>query len=295
MKSVYPGLGPSQFQTAIASGKITVDLAQNGETMKDPEFGYGRIDALEAVEWAVKAEQGQETDAFLTSSASALDFSSNQQSLDLIIEQAGTGSLAVSDIGWTESWTSVASISIDQNGFGRYRVMVDRSGLIGGQYSGWVVFDADNGTRLWVSVLMRVGDAVQGNAAYVYALLLDQWTLQNVKTWHGQQINTGFDFDFNNLPPGTNYLMVSTDLDHDFTVCDDGELCELYPSNSEISGIVIANSDIQLGTFRMGFPTPDLKSAGDNGNAVLNSMDDNASVNSANQGPGKIVATRPRE
>jgi serine protease len=260
MKSVFPNMRPSDLDTAIASGEITADLAQNGETSKDSQFGYGRIDALEAVNWAVSAEQGRQTDAFMTSSSAALDFGSDAQSEYVRIEKAGDGNLRITDYGRTESWISVSAQSVDADGFGTYRVTLDRDGLPEGQYSGWLAFDASNGSRLWISVLMRVGEFAPGEAGYVYALLLDQWTLGNVKYWQGPQLSNGFDIELKDLPPGRYYLLVSTDLDKDYIVCDDGELCELYPSNSTISPIDIVNQDVELGRFRLGFPVPDLKS-----------------------------------
>jgi len=42
--------------TVDASGNITVDLAQNGATEKDPKYGYGRIDAFNALLYALSVE-----------------------------------------------------------------------------------------------------------------------------------------------------------------------------------------------------------------------------------------------
>jgi serine protease len=295
MKSVFPDMGPGEFDTAIASGKITNDLAQNGETTRDDQFGYGRVDALKAVQWAVAAESGEESAAFMTSSTSALDFGANMQSLELVIGRAGSGDLAISDVGWSESWISVSSVDVNANQFGSYRVSLNRGGLLDGQYSGWIAFDADNGTRLWVSVLMRVGEKAEGEAGYVYGLLLDPWTLQNVKFWHGPQTSSGFDILLRDNPPGTYYLMVGTDLDNDFTICDEGELCELYPSNSQVTGIEVENRDLELGTFRMSFPVPVLRSAREGSGPVTNAMAPEGGEVSALPKSGRITATRPRD
>ena len=285
MKSVYPDLGPDEFRTAFSSGEITVDLAQNGATSKDSEFGYGRIDALQAVQWAVNAEQGQQTDAFMTSSAAALNFSSNLTSMDLLIEKAGSGQLAVLDIGWAESWISVSSVDIDQDDFGRYRVSIDRGGLTEGQYTGEIAFVADNGSRLLVSILMRVGETATGEAGYMHALLLDQVTQQNVKSWHGSQVGTGFDIHLEDIPPGTYFLVVGTDIDNDYSICDDGDLCEVYLSNTQVSLIELGNSDFELGPFVMGFPVPDLESESASSSAVSNFMDAGKPVK---QSPARI-------
>jgi serine protease len=291
MKSVYPEFGPGDFSTALASGAITDDLAQNGETNKDPQFGYGRIDALKAVQWAVTAEQGQETDVFMTSSTAALDFDSSLMSREILIEKAGTGNLSVTDVGWADDWVSIASVDVDADGFGRYRVAVNRDGLIDGQYTSWIRLTGSDGSELWISVLMRVGESVSGVAGYVYALMLDQWTVQNVKSWDGPQDGIGFDISLTDSPPGEYFLMVSTDLDNDFEVCDDGELCELYPSNSTVDTIKIDDRDVQLGTFRMTFPIPFLKSAGQGPAAIVNSM---APASSVKPEPIRIQASRPR-
>jgi serine protease len=295
MKSVYAGLGATEFTNAVTSGGITVDLAQNGVTTRDDKFGYGRIDALKAVQWAVSADQGQQTSAFMSSSASALDFGSSLQTLDLLVEKGGSGTLNVTNVGWSENWMSVTGVGLDSSGFGRYRISIDRSGLIEGQYSAKLQIDANNGSQLTISILMRVGQNVAGQAGYVYALLLDQWTTQNVKFTEGPQVGSGFDVDLEDLPPGTYYLMVSTDIDNDNTVCDEGELCEFYPNNSVIDGIVITDSNINLGTFRMGFPVPQLKSGGQGTNAVVNTLSDVKTTASELTASGRITATRPQD
>jgi serine protease len=294
MKSVNADMGPADFHTAYRSGEITVDLAQNGPTTRDDKFGYGRIDALKAVQWAVAANGGQQPSAFMTSSASSLDFGSDQQTIDLIIGKSGSGNLAVTGVGWSEPWMTVAGVGLDASGFGTYRISIDRSGLTEGQYSGEFGIQADDGSTLITSILMRVGQNVSGEAGYVYTLLLDQWTGQNVKMDQGPQVGSQFNIDLKDMPPGTYFVMVSTDLDNDNIVCDEGELCEFYPNNSEVEGVVISNSDVALGNFRMGFPTPDLKSSGQSSSSVVNSLSADKNTNSAVAGQGKVTAERPR-
>lgn len=272
MKSVFPDMESRHFSTAISSGGITTDLAQNGDTEKDIEYGYGRIDAQKAVQWALKAEQGEETDAFLTSSSSALDFSWELESIHMELSKAGEGNLSITDIGWTEAWMTLSALDVDQDGLGEYRISVDRDTLSEGQYSGWIAIDSSDGKRMWISVFMRVGESVAGQAEYIYALMLSQWTFQNVKTWEGPQQSNGFDHLFENLPPESYYLLVGTDLDHDYTICDEGELCEYYPSNSVPSPIKITDRDLELGVFRLTFPTPSLGSVNEESDQVQNSM-----------------------
>lgn len=254
MKSTYPEMGPNEFFTAISSGKITVDLAQNGPTNKDIYFGYGRIDVQKAVNWAVEQSQGQPSDAFLTTSISAANFGSNQLAIDFDVAKAGSGDISVTSGGSTEDWIQLWTVNTDNQGLGTYSITVDRAGLIDGSYSGWAGIEGSDGSITWISVAMQVGEKVAGEAGYLYALLLDSWTFGNVKQWDGLAISSEYSIDLSSNPPGTYFLMVGSDIDHDFTVCDPGEFCQIYPLNSQASEIIVSNRDIHLGYFIMGFP-----------------------------------------
>ena len=283
MKSVYPAMGSSEFFNAVSSGAITVDLANNGAGNKDSFFGYGRIDAQKAVNWAIERSQGSPTDAFLTSSISSANFGSNGMTIDFVIARSGTGSLSVSGGGDTETWMQVETISVDGDGLGTYRIRVDRSGLIDGTYSGWVGIDGSDGSRIWISVTLQVGNSVRGAAGYQYALLLDNWTLGNVKQWSGLAVDGDYLIRLNSNPPGRYFLLVGSDIDNDFTICDEGEFCQTYPINSQAIQIVVSNQHIQVGNFNMGFP-----SDSNSGNASSSTLDTNAQSNAG--GPSDIRA-----
>jgi len=254
MKSVYPEMGSSEFSSAISSGEIIMDLAQNGLTSKDTSFGFGRIDARLAVNWATEQEQGQSISAFLTSSISAANFGSNLSSIDFKIEKSGNGALSSSGGEYFGAWMEVFAVSTDGEGMGTYRINVDRSGLIDGSYYGWVRVDASNGSNILISVAMRVGDKVAGEAGYQYALLLDNWTFGNVKQWNGAAVESNYSIYLNSNPPGKYYLLVGSDIDNDMSVCDAGEVCQFYPLTSQASEIEVSSQNVQLGSFTMGFP-----------------------------------------
>ena len=276
MKSVYPDMGPHEFFTAISSGDITIDLAQNGLTNKDLYYGYGRIDAQKAVSWAVEQSQGQPVDAYLTSSVSTVNFGSNQQSIDFDIGKGGAGPISVTGGGTTEAWLQLWTVNIDSDGLGIHRIIVDRAGLIDGSYSGWVAVDSSDGSTIWISVVMQVGEKVAGEAGYQYALLLDSWTFGNVKQWQGPISSGEYPIDFKSLPPGRYFLMVGSDIDNDFSVCDPGEFCQIYPLNSQASEIVLSDKNVQLGNFIMGFPDD-----ADGGNVSAAAFESDPQENSA--------------
>lgn len=261
MKSVYPALGPAQFNSGLASGALTIDLARNSPAIRDDKYGYGRIDAFKAVQWAKQQNDGGDPNTFITTNSPVLDYSTNIQSEDVLIEKAGSGSMKVTGFSDSQPWISVSNVSTDANGFGRYRVTVNRNGHIDGQYSGWVAFDADNGSRLYVSVLMRVGETAVGEIGWGAALLLDEWTLQNVKQWTGKEESAQLAVKLDDSPPGTYYLMVSTDNDNDYEICDEGELCSIYPNSSTPGPIEIVDGNITLGSFIMSYPSDDFSSS----------------------------------
>ncbi len=242
-----------EFFSAISSGKITLDLAQNGATNKDSYFGYGRIDAQKAVNWALEQSSGQSTDAFLTSSVSSVNFGSNQLSVDFNISKGGVGTISVTGGGTTENWIQLWTVSTDNEGLGTYRIIVDRTGLIDGAYSGWAGIEGSDNSITWISVSMQVGEKVAGEAGYLYALLLDNWTFGNVKQWDGLAVGDSYPINLASNPPGTYFLMVGSDIDNDFNICDAGEFCQIYPLNSQASEIIISNGHVQLGNFSMGF------------------------------------------
>jgi len=251
MKSVNPGLGPVDFEAALAGGELTVDLGLKG---KDTKFGYGRIDALTSVRWAqANADNGQEVTR-ATSSLSALDFEIQGQSFELIISKLGSGSLSIVSGDVTDSWIGLSAVSVDAENFGTYRVTVDRSGLADGYYSGAVGFETSDGTTLWVAVAMRVGEAVKGTAGYLYGLLLDEWTLQNIRQWQGSPVDGSYALNFESVVPGAYYLVVGTDLDNDGSLCDPGEFCQFFPSNGDPSQLEIKDGDYNIPVFILAPP-----------------------------------------
>jgi serine protease len=104
---------------------------------------------------------------------------------------------------------------------------------------------------------MQVGQKVAGEAGYLYAILLDNWTLGNVKQWDGLASGSDYLVGLDANPPGTYFLLVSSDNDNDFKLCDEGEFCQIYPLASQASEIIVVDRHMQLGSFTMGFPIDD--------------------------------------
>lgn len=253
MKSTYPEMGSDEFFTAISSGEITKDLANDGSTNKDPSFGYGRIDAQKATDWAL--EQGsQDIAPYLSSSISFADFGSTRLSISFDVRKGGTGDISVAGSEVSDSWVQLVGVDTDEDGLGPYRIDIDRTGLVDGEYSGWVAISASDESVLSIPVAMQVGEKVAGEAGYQYAVLIDGFTLEEVANWEGLATEDQYPIAFSDVPVGFYILAVGSDNDNDFEFCDAGELCQLYPLNNAPDVIFVYDQDIDLGLFTLRFP-----------------------------------------
>ena len=253
MRSVYPEMGFNEFFTALSSGEITIDLAEDGSTTKDPAFGYGRIDAQKATDWAL--EQGdQPIDPYLTSTISIANFGSTRLSVSFEVRSAGTGEISVTGSEVSDSWLQLVSVDVDDDGLGTYRIDVDRTGLVDGDYSGWAAIRARNESVLLIPVTMQVGEKVAGEAGYQYAVMIDGTTFEEVASWEGLATEGQYPVMFNDVPFGFYFLVVGSDIDNDFDFCDAGEFCQLYPLNYVPDPIIVYDRDIDLGMFTLRFP-----------------------------------------
>lgn len=266
MKSVYPEMGSDEFFTAVSSGEITIDLANDGPTNKDPSFGYGRIDAEKATNWAL--EQGaQPIPPYLRSSISSADFGATQLSISFEVRSGGTGSISVAGGEVSDTWMQLVAVDTDDDGLGTYRIDVDRTGLVDGEYSGWAAINASDGSQVFISVAMQVGEKVAGEAGYLYAGLVDILTLEEVIQWEGLALDQEYPIEFNNVPFGIYFLLVGSDTDNDDSFCDEGEFCQIYPLTSSPSEIFVWDQDVDLGLFTLRFPV-------DLGDIIVNSSID---------------------
>ena len=253
MRSVYPEMDFNEFFTALSSGEITIDLADDGSTTKDPSFGYGRIDAQKATDWAL--EQGdQPIDPYLTSTISVANFGSSRLSVSFEVRSGGSGEISVTGSEVSDSWLQLVSVDADDDGLGTYQLNVDRTGLVDGDYSGWAAISASDESVLLIPVTMQVGEKVAGEAGYQYAALIDILTLEEVANWEGLATDGLYPITFNDVPFGFYLLVVGSDIDNDFDFCDAGEFCQLYPLNSAPDTVIVYDRNVDLGLFTLRFP-----------------------------------------
>ncbi|MCB1633490.1 MAG: S8 family serine peptidase [Xanthomonadales bacterium] len=228
MKSVNPALTPSQFDTLLASGRITIDVAGNGPTTRDPFSGFGLIDAYRSVLEARALAGGGATPPVAIAQPTSLVFGDVATQLGFSVQAGGTGPIVVTSISDDATWLTISGGGA--NGFGNYLAQVNRTGLPEGDYSARITINTSVAGSQQLSVSMRVGPVVQGgNVGKVYVLLVDPVTFLTVG--FAEVAGTGAELGFmlQNLRAGPYLLIASTDNDNDFQICDPGESCGVFP------------------------------------------------------------------
>lgn len=245
MAQIYPALTPADFDQAIASGSITVDLGSPG---RDDSFGYGRIDAHQAVLYAL-ALAGNGVPASLSVNPGLVDFGTLQNAASVQLSKSGNGALQLQSVSDDASWLTVSADSVDADGFGSYQLSVDRSGLADGSYRAQVTFtDSDNKTaQVAVSLTQGAQSSDQG-AGYLYILLLDESFNVFDQTSMNPDGAGDYAYSFSQLPEGRFYLVAGTDNDNDLFLCDAGEICGAYPTLGLLTPVLI-NGDISNADF----------------------------------------------
>lgn len=243
MKSVNPNMTPEDFDQLLAGThpqtniSIVDDLGSPG---KDQSFGYGLINAFNAVRAASEIGGGNAVDRpLLRVQPTNLDFGNDQTSADLVATNSGTDTLTVTSVTTSESWLSVTPTS---GGAGTYQASVDRSGLDDGIFTGSITFESNGGT-VTVSVRMVVGEVQQGggDVGAVYVLVVDLDNLATVDQFNANAAG-GYAFSFTNLPVGSYGLFAGTDLNNDTSISDEGEALGGYPTLLDPQPLV-ANQD----------------------------------------------------
>jgi len=231
MKALYPALTPDEFDALLEGGFLTQDL---GDTGRDDQFGWGLIDAYQAVRVAQQGGITGTIPAVLSVSPSTLNFETTLTRHDVTVQNSGNPdeSLTITDFSTDAAWLSLTAEDVDASGLGTYSVQVNRQGLADGTYSGKVTFTSD-GNQAYVMVSMQVGttvaDALDGG--YHYIRLLNPDTLATI--WEvGSDGEDGiYPYAFPGLSYGDRFVIYAgTDPDYDGEICSVGEACGAFRS-----------------------------------------------------------------
>jgi serine protease len=258
MKSVYPGLTPTEFDAMLSNGDLTEYLGAAG---RDNNFGYGLIDAQKAVAAALAAAGGTPPPpepGVLAVTPAELNFGSQLAVIEINVSNSGAGTLTISEI--TEDsggWLSITPVTVDAQGLGLYAINANRDGLAQGLFSASISVVSDNGS-VDIPVTMQVFPTqVVNDAGPQVVELIDINTQQVVQSLRLVPNGGVYDFSFDSVRLGVYQLRSSSDLDNDGTLCELGESCGAYPTlNTTVSSEIQVDGssfDINGLDFETGF------------------------------------------
>ena len=224
MRSINPELDQQDIEALLAQGALTDDLGSPG---RDNTYGYGLINAQKAVVAALNSVGTViERPAELQASVSQLSFGATLGALEVILSNAGTEALSVTDASGDQSWLSATPTQTENNGLGVWTINVSRDGLQPGRYSGTLRFDSTGGP-LGIDVFMRVNDGEQGDVGTVYVLIYDPEADASIAQFATTSASE-YAFEFAAVEAGTYEIWAGTDNDNDFLICDEGEACGAF-------------------------------------------------------------------
>ncbi|MPW29707.1 S8 family serine peptidase [Agarivorans sp. B2Z047] len=235
MKQVNPELNTTSFLALLANGKLSDDIGSSG---RDSSFGYGLFNAEKAVQ-----SQLDEIDpdrSYLSLNISQISLSALESESSFTIQSIGPNALTVTRVEEQAAWLTVDSSAADGSGLGTYTVEVNRDGLSDGNYSADIIITGSDSSQHIVAVSMVVTTQQASDNGLVYVLLLDSETGQQKYSQQSSMRNGVFNFNFSQVSAGSYRLYVTTDLDNDHIICDEGELCGAYPVRNNITPVEVS-------------------------------------------------------
>ncbi len=250
MKSLYPTLSTAEFNAALLAGDLTDDLGSPG---RDDQYGYGLINATKAILTAQALANGQSSNPgpIITASASTLNFGAFQNSLNLTLQNVGSGNPTITAVSISESWVGVTAPG-SSDGLGEYQITVDRNGLSEGAYQATVNFAAD-ANDVELTLIMQVSSLnFSADAGLFYIILVDEDGDTALPAVLVSASQGEYPFSVTNVPAGEYRLFAGSDADDDSKLCDAGEACGAY-STLDAPDFIAVNGDLNNLDFEAGF------------------------------------------
>jgi serine protease len=248
MRSVWPAMTPSDFDSALVAGKLTSPIAN--APAKTKEYGYGLLDAAKSVAYA--SERRQSSGAivsYLSVDPAVIDFGTSGSTQALNVRRVGTAGVRDVSPLITARWLKISkssSTSVSET----YVLSVDRTNLAPGAYSVIVrVTDTTGLTQdVAVSAQVAASNSTSSSAAPIYVLV---WDVGAQKTVAYVQVDPttlkASDFSLKPLKSIGSYLLIAgSDSDNDSVICEIGELCSAWPIDEKLSGISASASTMNV-------------------------------------------------
>ncbi|EED36873.1 peptidase S8 and S53, subtilisin, kexin, sedolisin [Luminiphilus syltensis NOR5-1B] len=224
MRSVNPDLSGSDIVALLNQGQLSDDT---GEPGRDDTYGWGVINAQKAVDAALESLGSTvERTPLLTVSTGSLNFGAVRSELELVVSNAGGGSLDVTEVVANQPWVTPRGGATDANGLGVWRIGVNRQSLADGTYRATVTFRSSSGNRN-VDITMQVDSDSTGDIGTVYVLVYDPLTNEAVAETRARP-EVDYQYQLAELPEGLYEIWAGTDNDNDFEICDAGDTCGAF-------------------------------------------------------------------
>jgi serine protease len=241
MLAVEPSLGPNQIESILESTAI-----DRGPSGKDPQYGHGLINAAAAV---LQASGGGPIDPVLSLGSEEVTFDAGEEQRDVPVFNVGGGVLQVDPPSVsTQSggdWLTATRVTAGAGGnadTAAIRIVVDRSGLADGLYSGTVGVTSNGGdTQIAVALLVQPDTA--GEDVDIFILAVDADTFETVAEVVVNPTTT-LDYGFADLPPGDYVVFGGSDDDNDGIICGEGDVyCGAWPSLAQPEIVTVTEGE----------------------------------------------------
>ena len=249
MKAVYSTMSPEEFDALLNAGSITNNIGNAGGGRRDNYYGYGLIDAFKAVN-AAQILYGGGSITGLDVTPGTINLGVFGLDASITVSQIGTDTddeLFVEDVNTSADWLTVTPDSVDDHGFGRYNIHVDRSMTSlrqDGVYKTVVTFTTSSGISVSTSVTVQVRSNVMDyDVGYHYVLLVNAEG-KTVDQYDVKSSDGYYYYVFYNVQPGRYMIFAGTDRNCDGAIDDWGEAFGAYPSVDQIDLIDVSDSDM---------------------------------------------------
>jgi serine protease len=247
MKSVYPGLTPTQLDQLISgamSDPNVTSITNAGKGVWNNYLGYGVIDAEKAVLMAqYLAGGGAPTDPVLGLFPAELNFGFSATSMSTAIINRGVGT--ISGVTVQDYSAQPFDIWLDHTLNGNTLTFtVTRANLPAedGYYTADVTVSSTNAGTETAHITVSKGATFGSDAGIVYVLLVgmsDGCTVYQVTTTAA----SGYAYSFTGIAPCEYLLAAGTDLDEDWYIDNNGELFGLYPTQETYEIVAVGAGD----------------------------------------------------
>lgn len=244
--ALVPELLSSQVDALIIDGHLTDDIGEEG---RDNIFGYGLLNINKAVTRIIDEEGLDFTYGSISPGSTNLGKEFN--TYDIEVTKVGDGELSVVSVeNDIPSAITISEQNVDENGFGTYRITLDRSFLPDGLYSTRTKVTFSNDNIQTSTATLQIGP--DRNRPYIEYISTYLWQVDEsagVRTLYfgndGEMLNGEITFNATDIPTGQYYYSFFSYIDNFIT--DVGEFVAVYPdAGSSETYINLDGEDVDI-------------------------------------------------